>query len=313
MDANERRLMEKRLERKFGSHKVLYSKYTPRIPYGAEREYLRLVNAYMGLLKEALESELQKLKVVYKNERDAAVAESRRNDSETDLLLAIAAVFTAIENHLTARIEGFGLRRRLENLANLTRKLTVREWKKAVRATLAIDIREDYYLGNFYAEQLLKWVQDNVDLIKTIPNDSLDRMRDIVYDGFVRGKTTTQVMKDIRQVYGVSKRRARFIAGDQISKLSGQIQRAQQMDAGIEDYFWSTVGDERVRDSHKELNGKRFSWREPPENSDGRCCHPGQDYGCRCIGRPIFKLETLNLPYGDSHDVNDVTMTVSFR
>ena len=68
------------------------------------------------------------------------------------------------------------------------------------------------------------------------------------------------------------------------------------MDAGIEEYIWSTTGDERVRDSHRELNGKKFRWDTPPENSDGRACHPGEDYQCRCIGRPVFKKSTLNLP-----------------
>ena len=312
MDAELRRRLKERLKRKFGSHGVLYSKYDPVIPMSAEREYRRIVNAYMGILKETLESELPKCKDVYKSVRDANVRENLRNDSATDptdLMLAIAAVFTAMENALMSRTDGFGLRRRLENLARLTRKLTVKEWKKAVRATLAIDIREDYYLGDFYADQLLIWIQENVDLIKTIPKDSLDKMRDIVYDGFVNGKTTTEMMKDIRRVYGVNKRRAMFIARDQIAKLNGEIQRAQQMDAGIREYIWSTVEDERVRKSHRELNGKKFSWDEPPKNSDGRCCHPGQDFNCRCIGRPVFARDALNLPI----DEDALKMVVSIR
>ena len=300
MDAALRRRLEDRLQRKFGSHAVLHSKYNPVIPASADREYRRIVNAYMGLLNEALETELPKFTETYRRERNAEVRESRRNDSATDIMLAIAAAFTATE--------GFGLRRRLESLANLTRKLTVKEWKKAIKATLAIDIREDYYLGDFYAEQLLVWVRENVDLIKTIPHDTLSKMRDIVYDGYVSGKTTTDMMKDIRRVYRVSKRRALFIARDQIAKLNGAIQRAQQMDAGIKEYIWSTVRDERVRKSHRELNGKKFSWDEPPENSDGRKCHPGQDFRCRCIGRPVFERESLNLPVDE--DALKMTVTV---
>ena len=309
MDAALRRLLERRLQRKFGSHAVLYSKYLPAIPAAADREYRRIVNAYMGLLKEALELKLPEFKTVYKRERDAEVKRNSRNDGETDLILAIAAIFTLIENRLMSRIDGFGLRRRLENLAHLTRKLTVKEWKKAIKATLAIDIREDYYLGDFYAEQLALWIQENVDLIKTIPKDSLDKMRDIVYDGYVSGKTTTQMMREIRRVYGISKRHALFIARDQIAKLNGQIQRAQQMDAGIRQYIWSTVKDERVRDSHRKLDGKKFSWDSPPENTDGRCCHPGQDFNCRCIGRPVFDRNTLHLPVDEETLKMNVTIT----
>ena len=306
MDAMVRRRLENRLQRKFGSHAVLYGKYAPQIPASADREYRRLVNAYLGLLKEALETELAQFAETYRRERDEEIR-GRRNDGATDIMLAIAAVFAAIENRLISSIDGFGLRRRLENLANLTRKLTVKEWKKAVRATLAIDIREDYYLGDFYAEQLLIWIQENVDLIKTIPKDSLDRMRDIVYDGYVYGRTTTEMMREIRRVYSVSKRRALFIARDQIAKLNGDIQRAQQQEAGIHEYIWSTVEDERVRKSHRELNGKKFSWDDPPESSDGRRCHPGQDFNCRCIGRPVFDRETLNLPV----DEDAIRMTVT--
>ena len=205
MDAALRRRLEDRLQRKFGSHAVLHSKYNPAIPASADREYKRIVNAYMGLLNEALETELPKFAETYRRERNAEVQENRRNDGATDLMLSIAAAFTAIENWLTSKIDGFGLRRRLESLASLTRKLTVKEWKKAVKATLAIDIRETYYLGDFYAEQLLEWIRENVDLIRTIPHDSLAKMRDIVYDGYVSGKATTDMMKDIRRVYRVSK------------------------------------------------------------------------------------------------------------
>ena len=45
-------------EKRFGSHDVLYSKYIPRIPASAEREYIRTVNAYMGIVKDELEKEL---------------------------------------------------------------------------------------------------------------------------------------------------------------------------------------------------------------------------------------------------------------
>lgn len=291
------RLLMEKVSKKFYGHDTLKSKYEPQIPESAEREYVRTTNAYMEILKSELEEQLPKLKEAYKKERDADV-KNRRNDSATDLQLAITSVFNTIKNNVIARTMGFGLRRKLENLAHLNRKLTVKEWKRAIKATLGIDIREDYYLGNFYEKELLKWIDENVSLIKTIPEDTLDKMRDIVYDGFTSGKTTTRMVHDIRKAYGVSRRRAELIARDQTAKLNGQIQQAQQLDAGVTEYIWSTSGDERVRKSHKELNGKKFSWNDAPVNSDGRKCHPGEDYQCRCIGRPVFN-RNMNLPLAD--------------
>lgn len=287
-----KRMTRQKVRKKFYGHNVLYSKYTPQIPMGAEREYIRMANQYMRILKEELEENLPKLKDVYKVNRD----ESVRNDAATDLMLSVNSLFTEMRNALVKKTVGFGLRRKLELLANLNRKLTVKEWKRAIKATLGIDIREDYYLGDFYAEALERWVKENIDLISTIPSDTLDKMEDIVYDGYTNGRTTTQMVKDIQRTYGISKRHAVLIARDQTAKLNGEIQRYQQMDAGIEEYIWCTTGDERVRESHAALNGQKFRWDDPPENSDGRACHPGEDYQCRCIGRPVFNYETLNLP-----------------
>lgn len=293
------RLVFEKTRKRFGSHKTLYSKYDPKIPQTAEREYVRITRAYMSILREEVETQLPKLKEVYKANRDEEVSSHRRNDSASDLMIAITDIFNTIKNNVISRTEKFGLRRKLENMAFLTRKLTVKEWKRAVKATLGIDIREDYYLGDFYKEMLEEWVKENVDLIKTIPEETLDKMKAIVYEGFADGKTTTRMLKEIQHTYGISRRRARFIARDQVAKLNGQIQHAQQEDSGITKYIWSTAGDERVRRSHKELNGKIFEWNDPPLNSDGRRCHPGEDYGCRCIGRPVFERGHISLPVDD--------------
>lgn len=297
-DRNLNKLLMQKVEKKFYGHDVLYSKYIPQIPASAEREYIRTVRQYMSIVKQEVEKELPHLKDVYRTERESEM----RADGATDLLIAVSDVFNKIRYNVTTRTEGFGLRRKLELLANMIRKLTVKEWKRAIKSTLGIDIREDYYLGEFYKEALDEWVNENVDLIKTIPEDTVDKMRDIIYDCFVNGRTTTRMVKDIQKVFGFGRNHAELIARDQTAKLNSQVQEAQQRDAGIEKYMWYTVGDGRVRESHNELNKKIFSWDEPPENSDGRKCHPGRDFQCRCIGRPIFDKRKLNLPFEDDKD-----------
>lgn len=292
------RLLMQKVGRKFYGHDTLNSKYDPHIPASAEREYVRTTNVYMAILKTELEEQLPRLKKVYKENRDAEIWKNHRNDSATDLMLAISQIFSTIKNNIIAKTKGFGLRRKLESLAHLNRKLTIKEWKKAIKVTLGIDIREDYYLGDFYVEQLKKWIEENVGLISSIPEDTLEKMKDIVYDGFANGKTTTRMVREIQRAYSINRRRAELIARDQTAKLNGQIQKAQQQDAGITEYIWSDCGDEKVRRSHRELNGKKFSWDDPPENSDGRKCHPGQDFQCRCIGRPVFN-RNINLPVVD--------------
>ena len=293
MDEKRNIIHSEKIKKKFYGHDNLKSKYIPQIPQSAEREYIRVASEYMRLLKIEVEKSLSEIKNCYK----------RRADSFTDLMLRINSIFANIESSLTKKTGSYGLRKRLENLANINRKLTIKEWKKAIRATLGIDIREDYYLGDFYKEQIEDWIRQNTDLISTIPNETLAKMKEIVYNGYTSGKTTTKMLKEIQRAYKVSLKHARLIARDQTAKLNGQIQRHQQLDAGITEYIWCTCGDERVRDSHKALDGKKFSWDNPPLNSDGRACHPGEDYQCRCIGRPVFNNSNLNLPIDDSVEV----------
>ncbi len=306
-DRNMNELLMQQAGKKFGSHEVLYSKYILQVPASAEREYVRMINDYMGILKEAVETELPKLKEVYRENLEAESREKRRADSWMDtFLLSVLQIFQRIRNRVTGKVAGYRLQRRLETISNLNLRLTTKEWKRAVKSTLGIDIREDYYLGAFYTEKLETWVLENVNLIRTIPEQTLDKMQEIVYDGFSKGKTTTRMVKEIQQTYKVGRRRAELIARDQTAKLNGQIQQAQQMDAGITEYIWSDCRDQRVRDSHRKLNGKKFSWDDPPvvDERTGRRCHPGQDYQCRCIARPVFDRTTLNLPIAGEEDGN---------
>lgn len=288
-------------KKKFYGHDKLHCKYDMKVPASAEREYMRVTNAYISILKEELEKHLPTIKEAYKNELKDEIERNKPNlhtDSETDLILIINQVFNEIRNKIQEKKLAFGLRNRLELLANMNRKLTIKEWKKAIKKTLGIDIFEDYYMGDFYKENIEKWIDANVDLISTMPDQSLDEMKRIVMDGFANGKPSSTVTKEIMKAYAISKTHAKLIARDQSAKLYSAIQKAQQEDAGVEEYKWSGVGDERERDSHRALNGLTFKWSDAPVNSDGRKCHPGEDYNCRCVALPVFHLN-MNLPIKD--------------
>ena len=63
----------------------------------------------------------------------------------------------------------------------------------------------------------------------------------------------------------------------------------------FKNYKWYTQLANRVRPSHKEREGRIFSWDDPPEGG-----HPGEDFGCRCwaeaYGSPRVE-KTLISPY----------------
>lgn len=293
-DIAHQRMVQAAVKKKFGSHTVLLAKLNQTHPEQVEREYQRITNAYIRLLNKRLKQYLPQI-------RDAAAEEKEKNhrrDDTSDLLSTASSVFAKMASDLQKDMDDFGLYDRVEAMAKLTRKLSIKEWKKQVKATLGIELADDYYTGELFRELMQKWIDENVDLIKTIPSESLSKMSEIVFEGYRVGKPTTAIVKEIQRVYSIDRRHAQLIARDQIAKLNSAIARQQQEDAGVTEYIWSTSGDSRVRDSHAHLNGKRFRWDDPPvvDADTGRRCNPGEDYQCRCVALAVFDFDTVDLP-----------------
>lgn len=298
-------LLRKELKQKNKGKKSIPAKYRPKYPDSAEREYLRMVNAYMAIEKEILIKYLPELKRIL-NEGTQLRADSKKENEEKRKIARFSAIdntivrltilFKNIKRELDAAFGLYDLKRQINKIASLDHKLTIREWKKAVSKTLGINLLDDYYSGEYYQTMLEKWVSENVDLIKTVPNQSLDKMKELVYQNYMKGSTTTDIVKEIQRQYGMSKRHAKLIARDQTAKLNAAITESQQREAGVSRYKWSGVMDQRERKSHRELEGHIFSWDNPPDVGKGRRCHPGQDYQCRCCAIPVFDIDKLDLP-----------------
>lgn len=55
-------------------------------------------------------------------------------------------------------------------------------------------------------------------------------------------------------------------------------------------YQWKSMGDEKVRLLHQKLNGKIFSYDDPPvAEENGDRYHPGEKHNCRCRALPVFE------------------------
>lgn len=109
-----------------------------------------------------------------------------------------------------------------------------------------------------------------------------------VFEGF-RADSLADI---IQKRFDVSKSKAKFLGMQEISLLTAKYRELRYKEVGITKYKWSTSNDERVRDDHKSLNGKIFSFDNPPivNKSTGRRANPSEDYGCRCFPIPIINI-----------------------
>lgn len=129
--------------------------------------------------------------------------------------------------------------------------------------------------------------QENVALIRSIPQEYLKKVENIVWRGTTEKSSSTSMISDLVKLGNITEKRAKLIARDQTAKLNAALTETRQQNLGIEEYIWRTSEDSRVRESHDEHNGKIFRWDSPPKNTG----HPGQDIQCRCIPQPILRLE----------------------
>lgn len=138
------------------------------------------------------------------------------------------------------------------------------------------------------------WVQQNLDLIKSIDAETLRKIRETMADMIIgtvdRAELNRTLIDALKHMEGVEERRAALIGRDQVGKLNGRLSEYQQRKLGIEEYIWVTAGDERVRPSHRALNGKKFRWDDPPPEG-----HPGYPIQCRCIADPVIDIDKINL------------------
>ena len=134
------------------------------------------------------------------------------------------------------------------------------------------------------------WVRENLDLIGSLEAETLRKLRDeltrMIADGVPEDEIEERLIAFLNKQLEVETNRAVLIGSDQVGKLNGRLMEYWQRSAGITEYRWQTMMDDRVRPLHADRQGLIFRWDKPP--SDG---HPGMAIRCRCVADPVIDLD----------------------
>lgn len=148
-------------------------------------------------------------------------------------------------------------------------------------------------------ELLDGWRRKNLDMIRSLGEQDIQRAGEIIHSTHVRGGRWEDAAAELKKALGVNDRRAKLIARDQIGKLNSDLQEHSQTSAGITRYRWSTSRDYAVRgrpggeyakskEDHWELEGTIQEWSNPPKIPGiAERAHPGQRPNCRCVAVPV--------------------------
>lgn len=201
----------------------------------------------------------------------------------------------------------------LQNTADKVDDFNRRQWNKIVNKAFGINVSVE---DNKIADAIDGFINRNVSFIKDINNSTSRKIEAGIREGLrdVSGinveKLTTIIEKSVKSV----KVDAARLASNQVRLLNSELMLVRQTSSGIERYYWRTSHDERVRRSHRLMDGRLCVWsdsrkyvdesgRVRPRPSGAVLLHPGMDYHCRCYPEPDFYSMT-GLPKKAKKTVN---------
>ncbi len=185
---------------------------------------------------------------------------------------------------------------------NLNRALET----KSVDATLAIGelasgwkdaatvLEVNPELSHPALDRLRRKYDENMKLyIRDFANEEIPELRQIVRENAEQGYRADRLIQAIEGRYDVSKSKATFLAKQETSLLVSKFREERFRETVGDRYTWLTSGDQRVRHDHRILNGKEFSYDHPPVTNlqTGAKNNPGEDFGCRCVARPVLRAK----------------------
>ena len=156
---------------------------------------------------------------------------------------------------------------------------------RSVNRAVGVDIK--YMMNQEGIQNLFDLsVRENVDLIKSIPKKYFDDLRLIVSDGMSKGYAPSKIAADIQKRTQSTKKRAAFIARDQVAKINSDITKQRMKQTGAKYFRWVTSKDERVGSDHRKAANRITKYGKgvytlkdgAPEGFPGNATRPN----CRC-------------------------------
>jgi SPP1 gp7 family putative phage head morphogenesis protein len=156
-------------------------------------------------------------------------------------------------------------------------------------------------LAGDVGKRVRELVRENARLISSLPQDVAREVAQMI---------ATREQKGLRAASSefliphVIRWKARLIARTETSKATTALTQARSESLGLDWFIWQTSRDQRVRKSHRMMQGVLVKWTNLP--SPERLAHEknppapyaaGNVYNCRCHPVPLIRLEDVSWPH----------------
>lgn len=219
-----------------------------------------------------------------------------------------------------------------------------KQFQKQLQNGIGVSFQTD---ASWWSDTKTTWAGNNYNLIVSNARNYVNQINNLAEQAVVNGWSPKQLQEQIKKASnGLSDKKCRLLARDQIGKLQGQVAEAQMEEIGLEMYIWDTSGDERVRGnpagkyptavpSHYIMDGLLCRWDDATVYSkdNGKTwinrpanavkLHPGRDIQCRCVAlayipellsevsaEPVESFELPAMSNTSDTDTEDITAPV---
>jgi len=126
-------------------------------------------------------------------------------------------------------------------------------------------------------------IAETTEWIKKTRDETLEFFTANTLRAMTLGQGLDAVMAEFDGMVETRKNHARFVAVNQINNYNSIMTKNRAVEVGVTKAIWRTQGDDLVRPSHADRDGKEFDLKKGLYSSkDGLHLLPSVDYNCRC-------------------------------
>ncbi len=147
----------------------------------------------------------------------------------------------------------------------------------------------EFKLTRAQRDVLAATVEQNVSLIRSIPQRYFTEIEGLVMRSVQQGGDLKTLSSELRDRYNVTKKRAAFISRDQNSKANSALTRVRRLELGLKEAIWlHSAGGKVPRPHHVKMSGQKFDMAKGMwDVVEKRFVQPGELISCRCVSRPV--------------------------
>jgi SPP1 gp7 family putative phage head morphogenesis protein len=138
------------------------------------------------------------------------------------------------------------------------------------------------------------YVKKNIELVQALGKQYIPEITSLASKTFLEGGSRKDLAYEMLKFTDGNKNKARFWARDQVGSAYSEFTHVRQTSIGITHFIWRTSRDNKVRETHQELEGRKFDWKTGAANTGllndtPGAKFPGQPYNCRCSAEPVIE------------------------